>query len=575
MPRSRLKLHIASLFCLLLPALLLVVCFMFPCKHCLGPKKFTASSLGGLRNHQNKCEGHLRHQGEAAGHRRSAAALSKKKKSKLSDRKARLVCLWCFCLCHSHLIRIYQTEHVARTSEINAGNENVQPMDDTVDSPDPEPDGMVVDPEGRSKSASILSPNHIEEPSLPSPPPLPLPPPLTPAGRPMRNYKQPARYIDINPEPLRPLDEEPPPPTSILPRVVLIVRNRLRTATNSFNLLREYLYRPSFDPDLFVPPEDLLASHERMDSSPTSPPTPPLVHRNQSVELLMNWKDSGPSTKSDGEINRLVNEVLLDPNFNLEDLRGFRAARENRRADMADENTPFLDSFQTATVEIEVPSGSKDVPPAKFSIPGLCYRKIPAVIRAMFASPLASKYHLSPFKLFHKAPSGKEERVFCEVYDSDAYIEENDKIQHAPVPPDDPHCKREKAVAVVMLWSDATHLANFGTAKLWPIYMFLGNLSKYFRSLPNSGACQHIAYIPSLPDSFQDFAARFHKKWGTQKKDIITHCRRELMHAVWKILLDDEFIHAYEYGIVIQCADGIERRIYPRIFTYSADYPEK
>ena len=446
-------------------------------------------------------------------------------------------------------------------------------MDDTVDSPNPGPDGMVVDSEGPSKSPSIPLPNPIEEPSLP-PPPLPHPPPLTQAGRPMRNYKQPARYIDINPEPLRPLDEEPPPPTSLLPRVVLIVRNRLRTATNSFNLIREYLYRPSFDPDSFIPPEDLLVSNEQMDASPISPPTPP-VHRNQSVELLMNWKDSGPSTKSDSEVNRLVNEVLLDPNFKLEDLRGFRAARENHRTDTADENSPFLDSFHTATVEIDVPSGSKDVPPAKFSIPGLCYRKIPAVIRAMFASPLASKFHLSPFKLFRKAPSGEEERVFCEVYDSDAFIEENDQIQRAPVPPDDPGCKREKAVAVIMLWSDTTHLANFGTAKLWPIYMLLGNLSKYFRSLPNSGACQHIAYIPSLPDSFQDFAAKFHKKWGTQKKDIITHCRRELMHAVWKFLLDDEFIHAYKYGMVIRCADGIERRIYPRIFTYSADYPEK
>lgn len=47
------------------------------------------------------------------------------------------------------------------------------------------------------------------------------------------------------------------------------------------------------------------------------------------------------------------------------------------------------------------------------------------------------------------------------------------------------------------------------------------------------------------------------------------------MHAVWDILLDDEFIHAYEHGIVLKCADGIFRRIYPRIFTYSADYPEK
>jgi len=47
------------------------------------------------------------------------------------------------------------------------------------------------------------------------------------------------------------------------------------------------------------------------------------------------------------------------------------------------------------------------------------------------------------------------------------------------------------------------------------------------------------------------------------------------MHAVWKVLLDDDFLHAYNYGIVINCHDGVERRVYPRIFTYSADYPEK
>jgi len=47
------------------------------------------------------------------------------------------------------------------------------------------------------------------------------------------------------------------------------------------------------------------------------------------------------------------------------------------------------------------------------------------------------------------------------------------------------------------------------------------------------------------------------------------------MHAVWTTILDDDFLHAYKYGIVIKCVDGIERRIYPRFFTYSADYPEK
>lgn len=55
----------------------------------------------------------------------------------------------------------------------------------------------------------------------------------------------------------------------------------------------------------------------------------------------------------------------------------------------------------------------------------------------------------------------------------------------------------------------------------------------------------------------------------------MAHCRRELVHEVWKILLDEDFLHAYRFGMVIECIDGQERRIYPRIFTYSADYPEK
>ena len=50
---------------------------------------------------------------------------------------------------------------------------------------------------------------------------------------------------------------------------------------------------------------------------------------------------------------------------------------------------------------------------------------------------------------------------------------------------------------------------------------------------------------------------------------------RELMHAIWSFLLDKDLLHAYTYGIIIQCIDGIEQCVYPCIFTYSADYPEK
>jgi len=47
------------------------------------------------------------------------------------------------------------------------------------------------------------------------------------------------------------------------------------------------------------------------------------------------------------------------------------------------------------------------------------------------------------------------------------------------------------------------------------------------------------------------------------------------MQAIWLLLLDDEFMHAYEHGIILEFPDGKNRRVFPRIFTYSADYPEK
>lgn len=82
-----------------------------------------------------------------------------------------------------------------------------------------------------------------------------------------------------------------------------------------------------------------------------------------------------------------------------------------------------------------------------------------------------------------------------------------------------------------------------------------------------------LTFISKLPDSFKDFVAHY-----TSKKinpDLLTHCNREFAHAQWQLLLDEEFLHAYQHGIVVQWEDGVTRRFYPRILSYSADYPEK
>jgi hypothetical protein len=364
------------------------------------------------------------------------------------------------------------------------------------------------------------------------------------------------------------------PEPAILPRITLFVQKPFRTLPNNFGIWKEYRRRPSYDPDAFLSAEDLYRPHTSTIVTGQVQEEEMSVYTNKSAGLLVDWQNTGSSAKSNNEINRLVHEVILHPDFRLDEVQTFSAGRENEKADMAEAKSPVLQAFQHADIHINIPSGNKDTTPRLFTIPGLYFRKLTTLIKESFESPLSSMFHFTPFKMYRTRPDGTgNERVFSEIYDSDIFWEEHSRVQRAPT--DDPTCKREKVIAALMFWSDATHLATFGTAKLWPIYLLFGNLSKYVRCQPNSGATKHVAYIPPLPDALQDELKSFHQKWGTQKKDILAHCRRELMHAVWSFLLDEDFQHAYKYGIVVQGQDQIERRVYPRIITYSADYPEK
>ena len=76
-----------------------------------------------------------------------------------------------------------------------------------------------------------------------------------------------------------------------------------------------------------------------------------------------------------------------------------------------------------------------------------------------------------------------------------------------------------------------------------------------------------------LPESIKNFLSSISGK--KHNHDLLTHCKRELIHTIWTLLLNDDFVEAYKNGIIVKCFDGITRRVYPRIFTYSANYPEK
>lgn len=64
--------------------------------------------------------------------------------------------------------------------------------------------------------------------------------------------------------------------------------------------------------------------------------------------------------------------------------------------------------------------------------------------------------------------------------------------------PREPGDDLECIVAGLMVWSDSTHLTNFGNASMWPFYLFLANQSKYARCKPSAWACHHVAYIPTV-----------------------------------------------------------------------------
>ncbi|KAL1658479.1 hypothetical protein GGF50DRAFT_67162 [Schizophyllum commune] len=394
------------------------------------------------------------------------------------------------------------------------------------------------------------------------------------------------------PRRIPPPTRDPLPETSrTLPRVHTLVRDSLTSAVNAFGLFRQYWHRPSYDPDSFLKVADLAsrpAVHadegEDVEDDHVLYP-PPWPFENITVYRLMSWLNNGKTMKSEEEVDALVKDVMEAPDFDISHLKGFSASRENARLTRAiaearesGKASALLKRFDNSPLHIKVPSGKAGVPAADFPLPDLLHMKLTDVIKGAFQDSLAQHLHYSPFELHHTSSGDPKdsERVHGELYTSQAFLDAHNDVQHhASLPPDDPSCKRERLVAALQFASDAMHLADFGAAKAWPIYVMLGNISKYIRAVPTSGALYHLAYIPSFPASFPAFAEQNHAKWKTQQKDITVHCHRELMHAVWDTLLDEEFVHAYKYGMVIRCLDGVERRVYPRIFTYSADYPEK
>ncbi|KAG8731009.1 hypothetical protein FRC12_019950 [Ceratobasidium sp. 428] len=413
---------------------------------------------------------------------------------------------------------------------------------------------------------------------------------------------QPTHSASTLDKPIESVDASTNLPNPTLPAIY-------RTTPNSFGLIREYQVSPNSplsaipelqtssepDPSTTVPPE-LSAVAELSYAERVRQIIAPLA--NLSIFRLAHWFYTHDNTNSQKSTDALISSVISDDNFDPAELKGVTMRSINQKLDsigLANSGSgvsqQLSDNWQAEDITIRIPTGkSTDSHPSAtslhdkgsaelfgepFSVSGLEYRPLLSVLKSRFSDPIRSKYFVyKPYKQFFKHADGTEERVFDNLYTTDAWLEEHERIQKLDIRTESGEpCMLERAIAATMVGSDATTVTDFSQKSVWEVYGYFGNEPKWFRRKPGARASEHLAHLPKLPANIKDFIAEIHGK--AAQAPLLAHCRRELFHECWKHMLDDEFIHAYHNGIVVKCGDGVTRRLFPRFITYSADYPER
>ena len=150
-------------------------------------------------------------------------------------------------------------------------------------------------------------------------------------------------------------------------------------------------------------------------------------------------------------------------------------------------------------VPIQVPEGKHrwmNSEGCTFNIPGLHHCSIVEIVKN--ASETNKNLNYMPYQMWWDPGDGSPlQRIYSEISSSDAFIQATHEVNTDPYFHVD-DCTLEKVVACIMAYSDLTHLAQFGSASLWPIYEFLGNADTLFRLSPNTQLDEHWAYIPTV-----------------------------------------------------------------------------
>jgi hypothetical protein len=294
------------------------------------------------------------------------------------------------------------------------------------------------------------------------------------------------------------------------------VRAILKSTRNKFGLFRQYraAHFPEHDPDENLT-SDILMNGSSANTSSNLPVDTYYPYPNQSSFLLGEWYWNDGAKKSQSGFKNLL-KIIGHPDFQPQDVARVKWQRIDAQlggdllGDVSDgeesengweDERPETDWVETP-IKIKVPFHSRTRHPGQeeFEAGKLRHRKLIPVIREKISrSSSFAHFHLEPYEL-HWQPNGADSvRVHGEFYSSEAFIDAHHSLQDSP---GEPGCELQRVVVGLMFASDGTELTAFSDAHLWPVYLAVGNESKYRRSKPSCKAWEHIAYFERVSTAF-------------------------------------------------------------------------
>ena len=284
-----------------------------------------------------------------------------------------------------------------------------------------------------------------------------------------------------------------------------------QTQTNSFGLFHLYdrASIPVYDPE--DTSDDVVmtrpsASQETVSSDRLlNTDNPFYPYPNETSFRLGDWYWNQGALKSKVDFQRLL-DVITSTSFRPDNIRNTKWTSINRAlgtpmtGDNSECATEWLDNdagWKCTTVTISVPFSRRSANPGpiNYCLSDFYRRSLISVVRERVLDPNDHHlFHYEPYELLWRH-SNRDIRVHGELYTSKVFLDAHRKLMESPP---ESGCALPHHIIAFMFWSDATQLTTFGNAKLWPLYVFFGNQTKYKRGQPSAKLCNHVAYFHSV-----------------------------------------------------------------------------